>query len=128
MTAREILLSFMGSIYTEDKDQWRIIGPAGTGPQAYSTGGEMSLWISNDQGKNWHKYAIITQNSRYNHSYSRKPVNASDDFYSFWADGDGLDPSTSSLFFCTKSGIVFRLPSKMTSPAGKPEKVELKQK
>ncbi len=111
----------MGSIYTEDNDQWRIIAPAGTGPQAFSTGGEMSLWISNDQGKNWRKDTMITANSSYNHSYSRKPVNANDGFYSFWADGHGLEPSPSRLYFCTKDGDVFRLPVKIVSDEVRPE-------
>ena len=41
----------------------------------------------------------------------RRPVNAHDDFYAFWADGHGRQPSASSLYFCTKAGDVYRLPA-----------------
>ncbi len=118
----------MGSLYTEDDNLWRIIGPSDRGPQPYCTGGEMSVWTSDNQGKNWHRAAMITENSPYNHSYARRPVNANDKFYSFWADGNGLRPSASSLYFCTKSGSLFRLPSNMPSPTGKPEQFGERQK
>ena len=118
----------MGSLYTEDDKQWRIIGPAEHGPQLYCTGGEMFFWISDDQGKNWHKGAMITENSAHNHSYARRPVSANEKFYSFWADGNGLRPSASSLYFCTKSGSLFRLPGSMPFPTGKPEQLEAPQK
>ncbi|HYI79052.1 MAG TPA: BNR-4 repeat-containing protein [Chryseolinea sp.] len=117
----------MGSLYIED-DHWYIIGPAGGGPQPYCTGGEMSLWTSLNQGKNWKKTMMLTENSAYNHSYARRPVNANANFYAFWADGNGLNPSASSLYFCTKSGEVFRLPKVMAGSVGKPEPVNARKK
>lgn len=118
----------MGSLYTADDRLWYIIGPSVPGPQPYSTGGELSIWSSDDYGRNWKKSKNITNNSSYNHSYPRRPVNASDEFFSFWADGDGLRPSASRLYFCTKSGKVFRLPLTMATPSSKPEEVETEQK
>jgi hypothetical protein len=51
-------------------------------------------------------------------------VNAHDDFYAFWADGHGRQPSSSSLYFCTKAGDVYRLPRHMMQDFAKPERVE----
>lgn len=118
----------MGSLYTADDRQWQIIAPDEPGPQPYCTGGELSLWTSDNHGRNWKKQRKVTRNSTYNHSYPRRPVNATDEFFSFWADGDGMRPSVSRLYFCTKSGKVFRLPLTMASPASEPEQVEVSQK
>ena len=70
----------MGSLYITE-DEWRIIGPTEPGPQKYGTGGEIALWISNDEGTNWRKAVNITANSVCNNSYARRPVNAQKDFY-----------------------------------------------
>lgn len=123
----------MGSLYIETDattpdhgrsgETWRIIGPAGTGPQAYNTGGELSVWISRDRGQHWQLAQSLTRNSAHNHSYPRRPVGAQADFYAFWADGNGRKPSASSLYFCTKNGQVFRLPGEMSGPMAKPEPV-----
>jgi hypothetical protein len=52
----------------------------------------------------------------------RRPVNAHDGFYAFWAEGHGRQPSASALHFCTKAGDVFRLPVHMTGEFATPEK------
>jgi len=104
----------MGSIYIEDDGTWRIIAPTSPGPQAWCTGGEMVMWTSADQGKTWKKICDLTKGSRFNHTYARKPVNAHDGFYAFWADGDALKPSESHLYFASKSGEVRMLPFTMT--------------
>jgi hypothetical protein len=88
----------------------------------------MSLWTSRDHGKNWKMIMMLTEKSAYNHSYARRPVNADEHFYAFWADGNGLNPSPSSLYFCTKSGEVFRLPKIMADSVAKPEPVNARKK
>jgi len=113
----------MGSLYIEDDGTWRIIGPTQTGPQPYNPGGEMAMWTSADQGATWRKVKQLTHDSKMNHTYARHPVNAHDDFYAFWADGHGRQPSESSLYFCTKAGVVYRLPRRMTADFAKPERI-----
>jgi hypothetical protein len=108
----------MGSLYI-NKDQWQIIGPTEKGPQVYGTGGEMALWESKD-GRLWKRSTMLTSNSSHNHSYARRPVNAHDDFYSFWADGDADKLSESRLYFCNKKGDVWMLPYDMTKDFEKP--------
>ena len=80
------------------------------------------MWTSRDQGGKWEKVKVLTHDSRYNHTYARKPVNAHPDFYALWADGSPLEATPSSLYFATKDGRVFRLPAHMTT--AKPELVE----
>jgi len=100
----------MGSLYTEESNAWRIVGPTEPGPQLYNTGGEMAMWKSTDKGKTWIKVKQLTVNSEYNHSYARKPMNVNPGFYSIWADGHGRQPSGSRLYFSNKKGDVFRMP------------------
>ncbi|WP_246169105.1 BNR-4 repeat-containing protein [Rudanella paleaurantiibacter] len=114
----------MGSLYCEPDGTWRIIGPTGTGPQAYNTGGEIAVWVSRDRGQHWQSTGALTRNSPRNHSYPRRPVSAHPDFYGLWADGNGRQPSESFLYFGTKAGAVFRLPARMTGPTAKPERVK----
>jgi len=113
----------MGSLYLDADGTWRIIGPTETGPQPYNPGGEMALWQSKDQGATWEKLKQLTKDSPFNHTYARRPVNASDDFYALWADGHGRQPSSSSIYFCDRAGNVYRLPREMTAESVKPEKV-----
>jgi hypothetical protein len=103
----------MGSLYIEEDGTWRVIGPTETGPQPYNPGGEMAMWESRDKGNSWEMVRKLTQNSPYNHTYARRPVDAHPDFYAFWADGHGRQPSESRLYFCNKDGEVFMLPQKM---------------
>jgi hypothetical protein len=110
----------MGSLYIE-KGIWRIIGPAEPGPQKYGTGGEIAMWISKDEGVTWNKSLNLTGNSIRNHSYVRRPVNAHDDFYAFWADGDADKFSESHLYFSNKKGDkVWELPYYMKEDLIKP--------
>jgi hypothetical protein len=94
----------MGSLYIEDDGIWRIIGPTEPGPQLHGTGGEMALWISKDRGKNWIKERDITHNSPLNHTYARRPVNAHEEFYAFWADGNPDEMSPSRIYFTNQTG------------------------
>jgi hypothetical protein len=112
-----------GSLYIEADGTWRVIAPTAPGPQPFGTGGDMVMWTSRDQGNTWQVARALTQNSRYNHTYARKPVNASPEFYTLWADGSPLEPTPSSLYFATKDGRVYRLPQQMTGATAKPELV-----
>jgi hypothetical protein len=99
----------MGSLYLES-DEWRIIAPTEPGPQPYNPGGEVAMWVSRDEGASWQRQATLTRDSEFNHTYVRRPVDAHPDFYAFWADGHGRQPSQSHLYFCTRQGHVFMLP------------------
>jgi hypothetical protein len=112
-----------GSLYIETDGSWRVIAPTAPGPQPFGTGGDMELWSSGDQGATWSKVRVLTANSRYNHTYARKPVNAHPGFYALWADGSPLEPTPSSLYFCTRQGEVYRLPAVMTGETAQPERV-----
>ena len=113
----------MGSLYVESKRSWKIIAPTEVGPQPYNPGGEVALWLSNDQGQTWTMKRQMTQGSDYNHTYVRRPVNADKDFYGFWADGHGRKPSDSRLYFCNANGDVFKLPQQMDGEFVKPVQV-----
>lgn len=114
----------MGSLYIGN-DTWTIIGPTEQGPQKWGTGGEMALWQSKDEGISWNKIRNITQNSLYNHSYARRPLNANDDFYALWADGDADKISPSRLYFTNKKGDkVWILPYEMKNDLEKPIRVK----
>jgi hypothetical protein len=105
----------MGSLYIEPDGIWRIIAPTEPGPQPLGTGGEMALWLSRDEGATWKKVRDITRNSRRNHAYARRPVNAHPEFYAFWADGDADELSVSHLYFTDRDGDqVWELPYHMT--------------
>jgi len=100
----------MGSLYLESNTELRIIAPTQTGPQEYNPGGEVAMWLSTDGGKTWELENQLTNNSPYNHTYVRSPVNAHPDFYAFWADGHAREPSPSKFYFANQSGAVFELP------------------
>jgi hypothetical protein len=111
-----------GSLFIEADGTWRIVAPTDPGPQPWTTGGGMVLWTSRDQGSMWTKVKQLTPGSRFNHTYARRPVNAHPDFYAFWADGNTLAPSDSSLYFTDQEGShVWRLPAVMTSDTAEPE-------
>lgn len=114
-----------GSLYVEG-DKWIVVGPTEAGPQYWGTGGEMAMWQTDNNGVIWERYRDITRNSEMNHSYARRPQNAHPDFYAFWADGHADRLSISYLYFCNKSGEVFRMPYTMKDEWQKPEKVEVK--
>ena len=105
----------MGSLYIRP-DRWLIIGPTQKGPQPWQTGGEMALWSSKDLGKTWTMTRQITANSVFNHSYARRPLNARDPFFAFWADGDPTRETPSRLYFGDAEGKrVWQLPYDMDS-------------
>jgi hypothetical protein len=111
-----------GSLCIDPDGDWRIIAPTEPGPQPWTTGGEMVLWKSRDQGATWKQVKQLTPGSRYNHTYARRPVNAQRDFAALWADGDTLAPSGSSLYFTDQDGShVWRLPERMEGDWAKPE-------
>jgi hypothetical protein len=104
-----------GSLYIEPGGLWRVIAPTEAGPQPYNPGGEMVLWTSRDQGRTWTRVKQLTNGSKLNHTFARRPVNAHAGFYALWADGHGRQPSESSLYFTDKEGThVWRMPTKMT--------------
>ena len=106
----------MGSLYVL-KDEWLVIAPTDVGPQPWGTGGEMVLWSSKDEGKTWSRRRSVTEKSEFNHSYARRPRNARDPFFAFWADGDPGKLSPSRIYFSDSTGQkVWRLP--YTFPAG----------
>jgi hypothetical protein len=114
-----------GSLYIEADGTWRIIAPTAPGPQPYTTGGDMVMWTSRDQGRKWTAVKQLTHARQFNHTYARKPVNARPEFYSIWADGDTLKPSESSLYFTDKGGRgVWRLPAHMKGEFALPEMVK----
>jgi len=111
-----------GSLYLEPDGLWRVIGPTETGPQAYNPGGEVAMWTSSDEGQTWRRVKQLTRASRFNHTFVRRPVDAHQEFYAFWADGHGREPSESYLYFTNQRGDhVWRLPAKMNSDFAKPE-------
>ena len=110
-----------GGLHIEPDGTWRIVAPTGKGPQPYNTGGEVAVWTSADEGATWEKVRQATRNSKYNHTYVRRPVNAHPDFYAFWADGHAREQSESRLYFCNRTGeTVYRLPTSMTQNQQEP--------
>ena len=113
-----------GSLYVEDDGAWRVVGPTDPGPQPHATGGEMVAWTSRDRGVKWQRAAQLTRGSEFNHTYARRPLNAKDPFYTFWADGDPTKPSPSRLYFANRAGdLVWRLPYDMPAATGEPVEV-----
>lgn len=111
-----------GSLYIEPDGTWRIIAPTDPGPQPWTTGGEMVLWTSRDEGATWDRRKPFTHGSPFNHTYARRPVNAHPGFYALWADGNPLEPSESRLYFTDRDGShVWRLPERIERDFAKPE-------
>jgi hypothetical protein len=110
----------MGSLYLDFDPLWYIVAPLQTGAQPYNPGGEMVLLESSDKGKTWKKVKQLTKNSKYNHTYARRPVNVHPDFFAIWADGHGRKESESNLYFCDINGNVYLLPRKMKTEFAEP--------
>ncbi|GMV91186.1 MAG: hypothetical protein AMXMBFR82_09640 [Candidatus Hydrogenedentota bacterium] len=114
-----------GSIHIESDGTWRVFGPTETGPQPFNPGGEVAMWTSSDKGVTWTKERQLTSGSPYNHTYCRRPLNAHPDFYAFWADGHGRQPSDSRLYISDKTGEnVRRFPYEMSDDLAALEPVE----
>ena len=110
-----------------DGGVWQISGATQPGPQLYNTGGEVAIWISNNEGATWTMQKQLTKNSKHNHNFPRRPVNSHDDFYLLWADGHGRQPSESALYFTDRAGAaVWKLPPQIDGDADmvKPIRVE----
>ena len=113
-----------GSLFVEPDGNWLLIAPTDPGPQPYNPGSEAVMWTSPDQGHTWTRGAQLTRDSERNHAYVRRPVNAHPDFYAYWADGNGEQPSDVSLHFANKSGEnAFVLPRKMEQNLASPDKL-----
>ena len=113
----------MGSIYLQGTN-WFIIGPTQDGPQLYQAGGEMALWQSQDKGLTWKMVRQITKNSIYNHSYARRPRNAKDPFFTYWADGDPTTLTPSHLYFGNSDGThVWQLPYDSNAVFNTPQEI-----
>ena len=64
----------------------------------------------------------MTHDSKLNHTYPRRPVDANPQFYALWADGNPLERSESQLYFTDREGShVWRLPTHMDGDFAKPE-------
>lgn len=115
-----------GGLWLDKDGVWRVIAPTLPGPIPFSTGGDMVLWESRNEGRTWRAERRLTASKELQHTYARKPVNAHPDFFALWADGHTLRPSDSSLYFTNRDGTaVFRLPREMTTEFAKPERIPL---
>ena len=113
----------MGSLYLTETG-WRVIGSLVNGPQIWGAGGEVAFFESTDDGKTWQMTRQITSNSPRNHNYIRRPLNARDPFYAFWADGDPGKFGISKLYFGDSKGNVWQLPYQMKSKTAPPVKMK----
>lgn len=110
------------SLYLEPDSTWRIIGATEPGPQRWNPGGEIVMWTSADQGKTWIRQKQLTHDSKLNHTYPRRPLNAHPDFYALWADGNAREKSSSRLYFTNRNGDhVWQLPETMDTETAKPK-------
>ena len=112
----------MGSLYISDR-KWKIVAPMAPGPQKWGVGGEVEIWVSKNNGTNWRKEKIVTQQSLFNNAYVRRPLNFKVPFCFFWSDGDAHNFSKSQLYFGDFKGNVWRLPYKMKNEFEKPVKI-----
>lgn len=113
-----------GSLFIEPDGTWRVLAPTAPGAQPYCTGGDIVLWESGDGGKSWDRTRQLTADPLRNHTYARRARVSHPDFYAFWADGDALKPSDSSLYYTNiKADTVFRLPERMEGEAEAPAAV-----
>ncbi|MBQ9874136.1 MAG: BNR-4 repeat-containing protein [Thermoguttaceae bacterium] len=117
----------LGMIYPEEAKEGvlRLIGSFEDGPQAYNTGGEISQWVSRDNGKTWKKEFQLTEKSAVNQCFPRRTIDASPEFYAFWAEGNGREKSISTLRFSTKDGKIYALPREMKEDWESP--IEIRQ-
>jgi hypothetical protein len=109
-----------GQLYLEG-DVWRIIAPTEPGAQPGMTGGDVAVWVSRDEGATWSRERVLTRDKLRNHNYVRQPIDARNDFYALWADGDAGKMSPSSLYFTNKAcDRVWKLPEKMEGESAAP--------
>jgi hypothetical protein len=113
----------MGSLFIS-KNEWKLVAPTVTGPQKWGVGGELQIWKSTDKGNSWTVERNLTQNSEFNHSYVRRPVDFKAPFCFFWAAGHPHEFSKSELHFGDFDGNVWKLPYEMKEDFMKPIKVK----
>jgi len=113
----------MGSLHIKGKN-WMLVAPSIDGPQKWGTGGEIAQYVSKDNGKTWSIIRQVTRNSERNHCYIRRPENARDPFYYFWADGNPDEFSISRLYFGDSKGHVWQLPYNMDEDHSTPEPIK----
>jgi hypothetical protein len=113
----------VGSLHVNG-NEWVVHGPTERGPQRWGAGGEVAIWTSRDQGRTWKKEKPVTANSPINHNYVRRPINAKDPFFTFWADGDTDQLSVSHLYFGDSKGRYWQLPYDMVGDVAKPIKMK----
>jgi hypothetical protein len=112
-----------GQLYV-DGGAWTLTAPTDPGPQPFTTGGEVVMWTSRDEGATWAKSKTLTRDSAVPHTYVRQPLNAHPQFHAFWADGDALRESPSHLYFTDRDGsAVWKLPAEMSGNEVKPERM-----
>jgi len=110
-----------GTLYVEPDGTWRVIGALAPGPQPWTTGGDITMWVSENRGATWKMRKQLTHSTAVNHTYPKKPVNAHPEFYAIWADGDTLKPSDSRIYFTDHEGSkVWMLPPTMTGDTARP--------
>lgn len=114
----------MGSLFISDS-VWKIVGPTETGPQVYGAGGELAIWRSENQGKDWYKERNISRESEFNHGYVRKVIGGKAPFCFFWANGNPEEFSKSELYFGNFEAEVWKLPYEMEDDFSLPLKVNL---
>lgn len=112
-----------GSLFIDGSD-WMVIGPTINQPQQYGAGGELVMWLSNDEGKTWEMEKQLTHNSPRNHNYVRKVRNGQDPFFYFWADGNPDKISESHLYFGNSNGEIWELPYSMEEEESSPRKLQ----
>jgi hypothetical protein len=113
----------MGSLFITGKT-WKLVAPTFAGPQKWGIGGELEIWQSTDKGENWTKISKLTENSEFNHSYVRRPVDYKAPFCFFWASGNPHEFSKSELYFGDFDGNIWKLPYEMKDDFAKPIKIE----
>jgi hypothetical protein len=110
-----------GNLHIEPDGTLVAVGAVESGPSPDWCGGEISLWISRDDGATWSRERHLTGGSGRNHSFPRIPLGAQADFFAVWADGNPEKESDSHLYFARRDGAVFRLPPEMTEATARPE-------
>lgn len=113
----------MGSLFISSEKDWKIVGPTIIGPQKWGVGGELAIWQSIDKGISWNSIRQLTRNSKFNHSYVRRPVNYKTPFCFFWANGHAHSFSKSHLYFGDFNGNLWKLPYEMKKDHEKPLKI-----
>lgn len=113
----------MGSLHISG-NRWFVVAPTGAGPQKYQTGGEVAIWERVKKSASWKMNREVTKNSETNNSYVRKPLDARNPFFVFWADGDPTGFSKSFLYFSDSKGRkVYQLPYDMNEDITRPIKL-----